>query len=171
MAQKLKFKILFSSIFILFIISSACSSSNKLFSRKEVLISSPWEARIISTEKTLDFGGWTYEESDNAEFLVVTIEYTNISDEIQPFWPQSVLLLYPEGSSYPGIAQTVSDYQVENSNFVTNFAKQNPILSYINPQETKTDKFGWEIYMLDDTKFQILFPESKPIEIITEPHY
>ena len=126
-----------------------------------------WNVKVISVEKSLNFGNLIFTKAQNSEFLIITIEYTNMGQNRTDFSPMSVLLLFPDGSSYPGGAYTVYDYQSESSNKVTNFITEEPIINYLNPGETRREKFAWVMWTGNvDKKFLLLFPETKPIDVI-----
>jgi hypothetical protein len=124
-----------------------------------------WEISVVNVEKARSFGIWEYKETDNAEFLILTISYTNITNEKQAFAPQSLLLLFPEGTSYPGSAMQVSEYQKHGSSQVVSFKATGAFFEYIDPGETRLEKFGWELLQLNDTGYKLLFPETKAIDI------
>jgi hypothetical protein len=127
-----------------------------------------WSVKVMSAIKSRTFGEWFYEESVNGEYVIITIEYTYLGRETTGFSPQSVVLLFPDDSSWPGYALAATDYQSENNNKVMNFFNQGPILTYIKPGQTKIEKFGWGLTVSTDTKYRLLFPETKPIDITIE---
>lgn len=124
-----------------------------------------WTVKVLSAVKSLTFGTWYFAASQNTEYLIATIEYTYNGQEPIQFSPQSLVLLDPEGSTYPGSALTVTNYQAENSNIVNNFTAESPILTYIRPGQTKIERFGWALIVFPDTKFILLFPQTEPIVV------
>jgi len=127
-----------------------------------------WDVKVLSAIKSKSFGEWYYAEDLKSEYIIVTLEYTYRGERTTSFSPQTVILLFPDGSSWPGYALSATDYQPENSNKVTNFYNQGPILNYIKPGQTKVEKFGWGLTINSDKKFFLLFPETKPIDIKIE---
>jgi len=127
-----------------------------------------WSVKVISAIKALTFGDRYYTEDQKSEFLIITIEYTYNGQDTTEFSPQSVILLFPDNSSYPGAAFAATDYQAEGYSTVTDFATQAPILAFIRPGQTKTEKFGWGLPSIADTKYRLLFPETKPIDITVD---
>jgi hypothetical protein len=102
------------------------------------------------------------------EYVIVTIEYTYLGRETTEFSPQSVVLLFPDNSSWPGYALAATDYQSESNNKVMNFFNQGSILTYIKPGETKIEKVGWGVGISTDTHYRLFFPETEPIDITIE---
>ena len=127
-----------------------------------------WDVKILSAIKSKSFGEWYYADDVKSEYIIVTIEYTYRGDTTTQFSPQSVVLLFPDGSSWPGYALSATDYQPENNSKVTNFYNQGPVLTYIRPGQTKVEKFGWGLTINSDTKYRLLFPEMEPIDITIE---
>jgi len=127
-----------------------------------------WSVKVISTTKAQTFGNWFLTEDKKAEIIIVTIEYTYMGQEMTEFYPMSVVLLFPDGSTYPGFGITAFYYQPESNVNVRNFMKEGATLTFIKPGQTKTEKFGWELLSSGDLKFRILFPETKPIDITIE---
>jgi len=125
-----------------------------------------WTVKVLSAVKSLTFGTWYFPTTQPGEYLIATIEYTFNGQEPIQFSPQSLVLLDPEGSTYPGSALTVTNYQAEDSNVVNNFTAESPILTYIRPGQTKIERFGWALRVFPDTKFILLFPQTEPIDVI-----
>lgn len=124
-----------------------------------------WEVKVVSAVKSKSFGEWYYADDVKSEYIIVTLEYTYRGDQTVPFSPQTVVLLFPDGSSWPGYALSATDYQPENTSKVTNFYNQGPILNYIKPGQTKVEKFGWGLTITSDTEYRLLFPETEPIDV------
>ena len=120
---------------------------------------------MISATKDLTFGTWYFTETQKSEFLIVTIEYTYNGEGTAEFSPESVVIVFPEGSTYPGFAMAATNYQAEGSNIVANFMNDGPVLTYVKHNQTRRDKFGWGISTVGDTQYQLLFPDTAPIEI------
>src|SRR3972149_11511114 len=99
-------------------------------------IADQWEVKIISATKSLVFGGLLYTETMNMEFLIVTIEYTNLRQETIEFHPGSLVLVYPDGSSYPGYSQIVNVSQAEGASVVIDLVKEIPPIIYAKPGQT-----------------------------------
>ena len=124
-----------------------------------------WKVKVISAVKAQTFGEWFFEESLKAEYIIITIEYTYMGQETTEFSPQSVVLLLPEGSTWPGYAVAATEYQAENNIKVTDFFNQGPIITFMRPGQTKIEKFGWGFTASADKKYRLLFPETEPIDI------
>jgi hypothetical protein len=127
-----------------------------------------WDVKILSAIKSRNFGEWYYEESVKSEYIILTIEYTYNGKKTMEFSPQSVVLVFPEGSIWPGYALGATDYQPENTSKVTNFYTQGPIMTYIKPGQTKVEKFAWGLTTNTDTKLRLIFPEAEPIDFLID---
>ena len=46
-----------------------------------------WDVKVLSVAKSLTFGTWYYDASQNSEFIILTIEYTNKGQETHHFLP------------------------------------------------------------------------------------
>jgi len=128
-----------------------------------------WSVKVMSAIKAPTFGDWLYPEDQNAEFVIITIEYTYMGQDTTEFSPQSLVLLFPDGSSHPGAAFTATNYQSDGATTVKNLTTESSlILTYIRPGQTKIESFGWGLISTGDTKYRLLFPETKPIDIVVD---
>jgi len=127
-----------------------------------------WTVEILSTIKAQTFGTWYYTQDQPADFIIVTIEYTYHGQETTEFSPMSVVLLFQDGSSFPGFGAVPQYYQTENNNTVVNLLTQGAFFTYIKPEQIKIEKFGWGITPPTDTKYRLLFPETPAIDIVVE---
>jgi hypothetical protein len=124
-----------------------------------------WDVKVLSVTKSLTFGTWYYDTSQNSEFIIMTIEYTNKGQETITFYPMSVVLVFPENSTFPGASLAASLYQPEGSTIVRSFDNDGPVISYISPGQTKTDQFAWAVAALTDNHYKLLFPGMDPIDL------
>jgi hypothetical protein len=124
-----------------------------------------WDVQVLSATRSTSFGDLYYEDSTNTTFYIVTIQYTYLGKDTAQFFPMSVLLLFPENSSYAGGAYTVGFYQPEDTTAVQNFINVQPPIIFMQPGETRIEKFAWGfLTTMADTRFKILFPETEPID-------
>lgn len=123
-----------------------------------------WTVRIISAVKSLSFGEYFYSEEDESEFVILTIEYSYMGQDTIPFYPGSLVLVYPEGSLYPGWSLNSYSYQAENSAIVNDMYNDAPIITYISPGQTKIEKFGFQMSSDEETHYILVFPEVEPID-------
>jgi hypothetical protein len=156
---------------VLILTSMACSSSQLFTKDIERVEVQPqkWAVDIIDAEKSKEFGTWSYEETEDGEFMILTIHYKNVSNERQAFAPESAVILFPEDSEYDGSAILCKEYQTGNSSHVVYFANDGGFFLYVEPGEERTDHFAWEIREMDEVNFELIFPETCAIPFhITE---
>ncbi len=127
-----------------------------------------WKVEILSATKSLKFGTWAYDKEQKAEFLIVTVRYTYLGQEPIEFSPQSIVLLFPNTSSDPGVALAVGYYQPEGVGAVINFGTQSPGLVLTKPGQTKTERLGWSLFSSKDTAYRLFFPETRSIDFTLE---
>jgi hypothetical protein len=116
-----------------------------------------WKVKIISAERSLKFEDWYFAEGTGGEYILVTVEFTNMSSKTAQHYPKAVELLYANNPTYPGEALRANVYKTEYGDYY-NFTENAPLITYVNPGQTKIETFGWEIVADGHKDFMLLFP-------------
>ena len=151
---------------MLILFSMACTSSRFVSDKsgEEKVQPKKWDVSIVNVEKSKKFGTWEFSESDDGEFLILTIHYKNVTDKRQAFSPQSLILLFPENTDYDGNAMLPMVYQSDNASYVYKFIDGISFFDYLEPGEERTEWFAWEILVMENEDYVLLFPETCAIE-------
>ena len=125
-----------------------------------------WTVKVISAEKSLTFGNFSFTANDKAEFIIVTIQYTYNGYISTAFWPMTVVL---RDWFTLGYAMVPLYYQPEELNTVISFMNNNKLIA-VNALEgvSRTERFGWALNPMGHTHFTLYFPETKPIDIVVD---
>ena len=118
---------------------------------------------MISAEASLEYGEFFIPEDGKNRLVIVTIEYTYLSQGRAEFSPESVVLMNTSILGYVGWAKTADLYQAEGSSRIVDLDEES-LTDYVDSGETKTEVFVWE-FPRNYTDFRLFFPEAEAIDI------
>jgi hypothetical protein len=121
-----------------------------------------WEARVLVSEATLEFGNFHITQGATTRMIRVDIMYTFNGPGAAEFSPETVLLMN-EGAPLAGWARPPNLYRAQDSSAIVNF-EDDSLLNPVAAGTTRTDVFIWN-WPVQYHRFRLFFPECEPIEV------
>jgi hypothetical protein len=129
----------------------------------ETVIGPYWQVTVEDVETDERFGDYYIAEDTGFQFVILTIECTNLRSEDVEWSPQSVVMVYVGGGEYAGWTTTAALYASKVSGRVTNFEEESVIVDW-DAEETRTFQLAFVLPQAF-TEFVLYFPETPGIGI------
>lgn len=122
-----------------------------------------WEVTVEDVETDKEFEGYYIEEDSAFQFVILTLECTNLRPEDVEWSPESVVMVYVGRGDYAGWTSKPALYARTVGGRVTNFEEEAIIVTW-DTEETRTFQL---IFVLPQAfnEYILYFPETPGIGI------